>query len=164
MKKIFYSFAVLALFCCVWSCKEKTREQRVKEFQSELTEADSTQMLSLCDQCMELLKAGKIDQALDMIYYYDEEKHEVSELTTAFRSSFRHMFEMFPVYEYERSYYSFQLEGCNDVKYMVTFDAMEDPSEPNPYKTSFMFNPVKVDGQWYVTMKSATQDIDESRR
>lgn len=121
-------------------------------------------MLQLCDQCMELLKAGKIEEALDMIYYYDEEKHEVKELTKAFRGSFRHMFKMFPVYEYARSYYSFQLEGCNDVKYMVTFEEMEDPSEPNPYKTSFMFNPVKVDGQWYVTMKMATQDIDESRR
>lgn len=164
MKKLIYSFAVITLFCCVWSCKEKPREQQKQEFQAGLTEADSTQMLQLCDQCMELLKAGEIDQALDMIYYYDEENHDVEELPKAFRESFRHMFQMFPVCEYERSYYSFQLEGCNDVKYMVTFEEMEDPSEPNPYKTSFMFNPVKVDGQWYVTMKTATQDIDESRR
>ena len=164
MKSLKYLFLLCVVLLGVTSCKEKTREQAIQDFQSGLSAADSTAMLALCDGCMELLKAKDIDRALDMLSLYDEELHTVAHLPDHFRQSYRRMFTIFPVYNYRRQYYSFQLEGCNDVKYEVVFVEQENSDYNTPYKTSFMFNPVKVDGEWYLCMKTADQNIDESHR
>ena len=42
----------------------------------------------------------------------------------------------------------------------IIFADEEHPEVNGVPKTSFMFNPVKVDGQWYLTVKRADQNID----
>ena len=65
---------------------------------------------------------------------------------------------------YSRLYYSFQLEGCNDVKYEVTWATKEQAGTSEAPKTSFMFNPVKIDGTWKLCVKTPADEIDQEMR
>ena len=119
-------------------------------------------MLALCDQCMETLKAGQVDKALSMLHLYDDSTRTVLPLSEQKERELRRTFKLFPVVKYTRAYYTFTTEGLNDVKYNIEFFEKE-AGDPTPNSIGFMFNPVKVEGQWYLTVKEADQDIDRMR-
>lgn len=120
-------------------------------------------MLKLSNDCMELLKAKKIDNALSMLYEYNDSTKEVTPLSEKSRKRYERMFHIFPVLDYKMEYYSFQLEGVNDVKYRIIFGQEDQPDVNGEAATALMFNPVKVDGNWYLTVKTADQSFDELR-
>lgn len=159
MRKVIYIVLSAAFVLSFTSCKEKSRVQREQEFISELTKEDTTQMLKLSDGCMDLLKQNKIDEALSMLYEYDEESKALNPLSDETRKRLQKQFKFFPVLEYTRNYYSFMLEGVNDVKYVIKFAEEEHPEENGEAKTAFMLNPVRVDGTWYLTVKNGS-DFD----
>lgn len=165
MKKYYYILiAVAVVSLATVSCskkKQQTREERVEAFRAQLTQADTTEMLQLCDNAMELLKGKKIEEVVDGLYQYDDSTQEVTPLSKEAIKSYTRKFKMFPVLSYERKYYSFMLESCNDVKYEVTFATAEQAGTEEPAKTMFMFNPVKVDGEWKLCVKTAKDEIDE---
>lgn len=139
--------------------KEQTREDMIEEFRAELTLEDTTQMLTLCDNLMEQLKAKNYSEVLGSLYLYDDSTHEVSALSENIQKRYERKFKMFPVLDYKRQYYSFMLEGCNDVKYEVTFATAEQTGD-KPATTMFMFNPVKIDGEWKVCLKNPEDETD----
>ena len=152
----------VAMLMVVTACsnKNKSREERVEEFRSMLTANDTTQMLQICDNAMEQLKGKKIDQVLASLYEYNDSTEELKPLSDEYKKRLQKRFKLFPVQEYERQYYSFMLEGCNDVKYEVTFRTAEQTGG-SAAKTMFMFNPVKKDGEWKLCVKTATDEMDE---
>lgn len=162
MKKITYFALVVFIMSVVAACNQKSQSyvDKTKEFRDGLTEQDTAQMLKLADDCMELLKKKDVEGALSMLNEYDDSTGSVQPLSDQTRAKYQRLFKMFPVYKFERSSYSFMLEGLNDVKYDIIFADEEHPEVNGVPKTSFMFNPVKVDGQWYLTVKRADQNID----
>lgn len=162
----YFSYVIIATAIIgITSCKnKKSREEQIKEFRSELTAADTTAMLKLCDDAMEQLKAHDIDNVLNSLYEYSDSTQEVKPLTAETAKRYRKLYTMFPVLDYVRKYYSFQLEGCNDVKYEVTFATAEQAGTKEPAKTGYMFNPVKVDGSWKLCVKTANEEFDLSKR
>lgn len=166
MKKIFVF--VLAFIGCTtfFSCGNKKQQQskdnQIEEFRSQLTSEDTTSMLKLCDDAMERLKNKDIDGVISTLYEYNDSTQEVKPLSKELEKAYRRRFQLFPVLEYERHYYSFQLEGCNDVKYMVTFGTPESAGTQEAPRTAFMFNPVKIDGQWKLCVKTVGQEFDKS--
>ena len=54
-------------------------------------------------------------------------------------------------------------KGQNDVKYDIRFFEKTDPADTTPNTIGFMFNPVKVDGRWYLCIKEADQDFNRAR-
>lgn len=159
MKKFFNLFLCVSIALVFTACNsKKSRFEQVQEFQSTLNSEDTTQMLKISNDCMELLKAKKVGEALSMLYTYNEEEKSVQPISEAARKKYEHQFKIFPVLEYDLQYYSFQLEGVNDVKYSIKF-AESDPEVGGDFKTAFMLNPVKVDGNWYLTVKSG-EDFD----
>ena len=161
MKKFNYLLIAVAVLCLTTACsnQKKSREDRVEEFRSMLTANDTTQMLQLCDNAMEQLKGKKIDEVLATLYEYNDSTEELKPLTDEYKKRLQKRFKMYPVQEYNRQYFSFMLEGCNDVKYEVTFRTAEQTGGA-PAKTMFMFNPVKIDGDWKLCVKTATDEID----
>lgn len=163
-----FKFIQFSLFIaiCLGACKNKPkdREQQIAEFRSELTAEDTTTMLKICDDAMELLKQKKIDNVMSMLYEYTDSTKEVKPLQERTIAKYKRMFQMFPVLEYKRKYYSFMLEGCNDVKYEIVFATAEQSGTDTPAKTQFMFNPVKIDGDWKLCVKTADEEIDNSLR
>lgn len=160
MKKILY-FAVAVAVLCVASCKQKpkTTEEAREEFRASLTENDTLEMQKLGEDCMELLKKKDIEAAMVMLYEYDDSTQSVQPLSDATRKRYEHLFKIFPVLDYKLAEYTFMLEGLNNLKYEIIFAEEEHPEENGVPKTSFMFNPVKIDGQWYLTVKRADQEI-----
>ena len=166
MKKFNYLIIAVGILIlgttCSCSNKKKSREERVEEFRSMLTANDTTQMLKLCDNAMELLKGKKIDEVVASLYEYNDSTEELKPLSAEMKKRRERRFKMFPVLDYKREYYSFMLEGCNDVKYEVTFATAEKAGTQEAPKTMYMFNPVKVDDEWKLCVKTATDDHDES--
>ena len=164
MKKINYILLLIGAFCLltVNSCKKKqlTRDEQIAEFRAQLTQADTTEMLKVCDTAMELLKGKKIDEVIETLYEYNDSTKEISPVSKEMKKRLQHKFKIFPVLEYERKYYSFMLEGCNDVKYEITFATAEQIGSVEPAKTAFMFNPVRVDGEWKLCVKTSTDEVD----
>lgn len=158
---LFLSFALMLASC---KGKPKSREEQIAEFRSELTAEDTTEMLKLCDSAMEDLKAGKYDKVLASLHEYTDSTQEVKPLSQQAKRRYMMLFRMFPVRDYVRKYYSFQLQGCNDVKYEVTFATAEQAGTDEPAKTGYMFNPVKINGQWLLCVKTADEQIDHSMR
>lgn len=163
MKKLNYLLIAVALLCMGTACsnKKKPREERIEEFRSMLTANDTTQMLQICDNAMELLKGKKVAEVIASLYEYNDSTEELKPLSDMMKKRLERRFKMFPVLDYERKYYSFMLEGCNDVKYEVTFATAEQASTNKAPTTMYMFNPVKVDGQWMLCVKTATDEHDE---
>lgn len=120
-------------------------------------------MLALADNAMEKLKARKIDDVLNSLYEYTDSTAEVKPITAETKKCYERMFKLFPVLEYEREYFSFLLEGCNDVKYSVTFATAEMTGD-KPATTAYMFNPVRIDGEWRLCVKTPSDQIDYEHR
>ena len=52
------------------------------------------------------------------------------------------------------------LEGCNDVRYEVTFAKAADAGTDKDPVIAYMFNPVKINGEWKLCVKTLTDEID----
>lgn len=154
-------FILLAAFAVLVSCGpkysgshgEKTQKDAEKEFVSSLSDSDEQAVLALADECMGKLQAGQVDEAVDMIYVlYNDVLYRKSDTYTAQLVS---RFKMFPVRSFERVYYAFSTEGNNDISY--TYIISPATSTESAQTMKVMFNPVFIDGQWYLTLKDAGQ-------
>lgn len=165
MNKLFYLCVAVAIIFMAAACTDKknikSRQDRVEEFRSELTDVDTTVMLRLCDTAMELLKDKQIDQVLSSLYEYNDSTGELKPLSEEVSKRYAKRFKMFPVHDYKLIYYSFMLEGCNDVKYEVTFASPEVVGTNASAKTMYMFNPVKINGEWKLCVKTPQDEYDE---
>lgn len=163
MKKL---FILLVAFAVLASCGpksnysgsngEKTQKDAEAEFVTSLTNDSQEAVLALADECMGMLQSGQVEEALDMIYVlYDDVVYKKSD---SFTSDLAMRFRMFPVRSFERLYYSFSTEGNNDISYSYVFEPAKDGKPAQTMK--LMFNPVYVDGEWYLTFK----DVGQSSR
>lgn len=160
MKRIIYlTLAFFLMLAFVTACIKKPKQSPVsaaEQFQAGLSNNDTLAMLELSDSCMNLLMKRDITAALSMLYEYDDSTHSVMPLSDAKMSAYRQQFQMFPVNIYDLVGFSFYSDGVNDVRYEVTFGYDE---QNNRMKTAFMFNPVKINDTWFLTVKKAEQDI-----
>lgn len=169
MKRIVkYSiFFFCATFTSV-SCKQQpksdevTRSEKIAEFRAQLESDDTTAVLSLCDHAMDLLMDKQYDAVLASLYEYTDSTKEVKPLSPKTAQQYLRKFKMYPVLRYERKYFSFQLEGCNDVKYDVIFASGQDAGTSTPAVIGYMFNPVKVDGEWRLCVKTQFDAYDDT--
>ena len=129
----------------------KTQKEAEDEFVATLTAADSSAVLTLCTQCMDLLKAKETDKALDMLYSIDD-AGIAKPLTIQQREALTKRFQRFPVIRYRLDYLSFSTQGNNDVKYKIEFTP----------RMGFMFNPIKANGEWVLAIKDGRQPSREA--
>lgn len=164
MKKVFTSGLLLTigLFAiCSCSKSEKANNKasdtiEEEAFRNTLSSTDSLNVLNLSDSLMTLFKQKDLDGATNLIYEFDEEGalHKVS---VDRKKKLLRQFTMFPVYDYKISDLKFNTAEQNIVAFQIVFE------EPQPgtiaSTTSFALSPVKVDGNWYLTIReSATAD------
>lgn len=168
MKRIIFIISVLIL---ISSCSngpkysgmhgEKTQKDAQAEFTASLTPVDSTTVLDLADKCLSLLKDGNLAEAVDMIYVLHN--NVVYQKSASYTAELINRFTNLPVVSYKLNYFSFSTEGNNDISYYYSFDS----SDPGSSSLKLMFNPVYVDGKWYLTFKSGSQsslDLPVERR
>jgi hypothetical protein len=159
MKKV---LVLLAAFAVLVSCSrpkysgsrgEKTQKDAEAEFVASLSKSDEEALLALADDCMSKFQAGRVDEALDMIYVLYN--NVVYKKSASYTAELLQRFKMFPVLSFERLYHSFSTEGNNDISYSYVFAPASSGQSAQTMK--LMFNPVYVDGQWYLTFKDGSQ-------
>ena len=163
MKRNFLLLITVLGFLLSTSCSNKkaqTRDDQIEEFRSILSSTDTTQMLQLCDNAMELLKDNNIEQVVASLFEYNDSTHEARPISDATAKHYTRMFRMFPVLSFTRRYFSFMLEGCNDVLYDVVFARAEQAGTENDPTTTYMFNPVRINGEWKLCVKTLNDEID----
>lgn len=171
MKRItYYSFILFAAAIVVISCKNQSKSagenrlEQVERFRAQLVHDDTITVLRLCDNAMDMLMNKQYDEVISTLYEYTDSTQEVKPITPETAAKYLRKFKMFPVLRYERKYYSFQLEGCNDVKYNVIFASGEAAGTSSPAIIGYMFNPVKVDGEWRLCVKTPTDFYDMTKQ
>ena len=108
---------------------------------------------------MDTLKAGNIDEALKMLFVLRDGK--AIPLPAEKEQQLRKNFKYFPVVDYKLDYYSFSSTDNNDVKFQIEFFKHTSPDDHTPNTIGFMFNPVKIDGVWYLAVKEATKETTD---
>lgn len=170
MKRTYFisAFALLVTVLMISSCSNKkdnvSREQQIEDFRNQLTSEDTLAMLSICDDAMEQLKQKNYEQVLSNLFEYNDSTKEIKPLSENTAKRYERQFKMFPVLSYIRQYYSFMLEGCNDVKYEVTFADSEHTGTGKPATTMYMFNPVRMNGEWKLCVKTASDEFDTEKQ
>lgn len=128
---------------------EKTQKDAEAEFVSSIKSVDSLTVLAQGEKCMQLLKENKLDDALSMLNILHE--NTVMPLPEAYADHLRQRFSIMPVYDFTFDYFAFSTEGNNDLAYKIEFAPKNADGIAPTMK--FTFNPVKVDGKWYLTLK-----------
>ena len=154
MKKI---LVVLCTLCLLAACHNNGRKQQTfntfesaqAAFQATITPEDSSAVITATEEVMSLLKAGEIDAALSHIYVVADNVLYRPDNESLLR--LKSKFTMFPVLSYEMTDIAFQTSAINDVTYQYVFAESSDDSTPATFKLGF--NPVKIEGQWYLTFK-----------
>lgn len=149
-------FAALLMASCVGKKAEQPQspEADKEAFRSTLTAADTTAVMQLSEKCMQNLKSGEMDEALDMLYTLQDSLTAVP-LSEEQKNQLRNKFRLFPVKDYRLERFTFATENSNDVKYAIVFDE-QDPAG----KIGLMFNPVKLKGTWFLTLKESGQELN----
>lgn len=155
MKRILYILLGLALLCSCGSRSKapamRTQKDAEEEFTSSLTVNDTTTVLNLTETFMSLVKADKVEEAVDMItvlsqgVVYKPSDDYYAELVGRFRGM--------KVDSYKLDKYYFTTEGNNDVCYVTQCMAYGD----TPMTIKITFNPICVDGEWFLALKDGNQ-------
>ncbi len=167
MNKVIKSILLVSVVGCLASCgggkeKEAARPKSLgdakAEFAATLTAADTSAVKTQATRCMELLKADSVEQAIDMLYTVDGTK--LRKLSDEEKANMKKRFTRFPVVDYAFEYLAFATQGNNDMKY-TTYSRLRAADERPSKGVSLMFNPVRIDGQWYLAIKTAGQGSKE---
>lgn len=161
MKKYFIFFILLSFVasCNLSGKKVVTYKDAENVFLKSLTEKDTATVLSMTDSFMNFLLQGQIDSAIQLVQVVYGDTLYMPSL--GYKLELCSRFYTFPVVKYELVRYSFSTEGNNDVCYKYWFDEQQN------HTMKVVFNPVKIDSQWYITMKDGTQsskDLNEQNQ
>lgn len=150
MKNLFLYIALIffAISCHNSAKKVVTYADAENVFLKGLTEKDTSSVLSMTDSFMENLAHGQIDSSLQMVNVLFSDTLYMPSLN--YRLELIRRFSLFPVLKYELVRYSFSTEGNNDVCYKYWFNEQQSSMK-------IVFNPVKVDDRWYLTLKDGSQ-------
>lgn len=152
MRLLHYSCLAFVLAVCLAGCsgKDKKTEIRTKGPNMTLEQRDTTEVYQLTKSFLELLKAKEIDKAVSMLYFLDADREVVS-LPDSLVERQKSVFRMFPVLNYKIESIIFNTETDSQVKYTVEF-FKKQPGDTRPNTTSFFIKPMRVNGQWFLTM------------
>lgn len=120
-------------------------------YSSEMTRSteDSTAVVQLATQYLDLLTKGDVESALGMVYELDGDNLTV--LSDKRRSDLINMYRSFPVLKYKINDYSLFSETNTEVRFTYEFmDKQEGSNVPNTMKGSLC--PIRHGNHWYLTV------------
>ncbi len=139
IKYLFLTLFVCLLFAaCNNSPKVKTYADAERAFIASLTPEDSLAVVDLAREFFEHVKNNRTDEALDMINVVDNSV--LYRIDMESRDFLRPRFLRMPEEGWQIVRYSFSTPGINDL--VCNYGGMK-----------LVFNPVKVEGRWYLTLK-----------
>ena len=153
MKKTLYYviplFTLIAFAGCIGK-KEPEKKPRFSEQMSRTAE-DSTAILNLTTKYLDLLKGEQFDEALQMLYAYNDEDGTVQPIDEERRNSLRSSYENFPVLDYEIDTVLLYSETDTEVRFKYQFFERPEGS-PIPNVMHGNVCPHRIEGKWYLTV------------
>ncbi|MCR4602010.1 MAG: hypothetical protein K5683_00575 [Prevotella sp.] len=147
-KHLFFAVAVVALLLAACKGENKPKPQAPNEPQMEVTNFDSTTVRQLAADFLELVKQERLDEAMNQLYVYENEK--IMPLPDDQREECKFMLGMHHVYDYSVVGVNFFKETDSEVKYKLY---IQDPGKhSNPATINGMIKPIRIDGTWYITL------------
>lgn len=121
------------------------------------TSKDSTTIRNLTIQYLDLLKGGQYDEALKMLYAYNEEDCTVQPIDKGHCKMLMSSYESFPVLDFKIDTLLMYSETDTEVRYSYQF--FEKPADsPLPNTISGSVCPLRVNGEWYLTIPFAKNE------
>ena len=152
MKRDYFIGTFLVLLMLATSCKPEGFDRGSKQISDEnITFVDTTLVLNETNKCIEFLHNGNINEALAMLYSKKEDG-DITPISDTEKKELEKRFLMFPILKYKLESFSFNNKEGNSVKYITEFFEKGEDNVPNTI--SLVFNPVEVDGTWYLTLKN----------
>lgn len=160
MKKVF-NFVLLFVFgfSVMTSCSKK--QETIQEpsshdvFVSSLSSADTTEVLSLCEDFFTKLASGEKDAALSMLSLSND-SGQVLPMSDEKLQSLMSQFTLFPVLDQHLVDYKFGDAADNLMRFKVVFAKDEQGKEES---INFGLNPIRKDGKWYLTVRNASAKV-----
>ena len=141
--------------------KEKSVEEKVAEMikpRYDLTQADTTEVLSLTQHFLQLLKDNQVEDAIAMLYFYKNDSIQPLPRNMADRQRF--VFNTFRGVKYEIEKMAFLTPIDNEVVYLMTMFEKKE-GDPRPNEMRFVLKPIRYADKWYLTMAdSPTRTIN----
>lgn len=155
--KIFTAIAFIAAII-ICSCSSNKQENTASEhdvFASSLTTADTTRVISLCNAFLDYLKNNDKDSAFSLLYSLNE-NGDLVEPSNLDLAKLSNQFTLFPVRDYKIKSLQMGEELDNVCSYSIIFNIDEQGKEDT---INFGFCPVRIDGQWYLTIRNASAEL-----
>lgn len=160
-KSLFLVIIFAALAVC--SCNKKRTLQEVADDailkpEMELSQSDTTEVLSLVNRYIQLQKDGKAEDAFSMIYFLD--KDSIVPLPAEMKKRLYGYYSLidFKGKEAQIDHLIFVDETDSQVRYTVELFKQKPGEAQRPTKMSFFINPVRRDGKWYLTLPDDVTD------
>ncbi len=146
-----YFASVILTVALLTSCsgkKPKVSPSRQEVFLSELTAADTAEVLTRAQSVIDKIIAGDVNGALDGLGQVENDTlfQISSEKIVAASNQFKKM----NLRKAKLESYTFTDPDLNVVKFRVSFGHSED--ETKLLSTAFAINALKIDGNWYFTL------------
>lgn len=160
-----FRFLILILLAILplQSCKHKNGEKlppmpvNPREVQSMTrTAKDTADLINLTKQYLDLLKTGKIDQALSMLYIAKGDTGVIA-ISKKQRDSLKSTYKAFPVLTYNIDEMYLYSDSDTEVRYTTTF-FKKPAGDDRPNTMKFVLNPKKVMGHWILTISNMTTE------
>ena len=153
MKKFF----VLSIFACdffvILSCtgdmqKQSAEVETAEEPQFQMTAKDTSDVLMMTGEFLGYLKTERYDSAVAMLHAFDGDT--LTALSSERATTQKAIFKRFHGIRYQLTSLQFNSDFNNRVDYVITlFDNAPDEHHANTVRAAL--NPVRIDGQWYLT-------------
>ena len=149
--------AIAVPLAMVSSCTGEKKESPATEVtirgpQMTLDSQDTLIVDQLSTEFIEHLKNNEYEDAIAMLYYLDPDSSIVPmPRNLAIRQE--QIFRTFPVLDYHFESIRFRRETDCQVKFNITFS--RNP-EGQDYTTSLYLQPIRRDGQWYLTVRDSS--------
>lgn len=144
--------AVLVLtFALLASCsgkKPKAAPSRQEVFLSELTAADTTEVLTRAQSVIDKVISGDINGALDGLGQVENDT--LFQISSEKIAAAANQFDKMNLRQAKLESYTFTDPDHNVVKFRVSFGHSED--EAKLLSTAFAINALKIEGNWYFTL------------
>ncbi len=139
---------VLLAFSSCSGRKPKRELTREEIFLSELTAADTSEVLSRAQSIVDKIIAGDVSGALDGLGQVQNDT--LFQISSEKVASATAQFERMNLRQASLESYSFIDPDHNVVKFRVSFGHSEDESKL--LSTAFALNALKIEGNWYFTL------------
>jgi len=162
--------AVLGIMASLASCNQSQKtEQKAKssleqymeengrfDTSMQRTSSDSTAVITMTTQFLDMLSKDNLEGALDMLY--DANDDELLPISQERRQQLQKVFKTFPVLSYKIDGFDFYSDDDSQVRY--TYHFMEGTAENIPTTTTGVLNFYRRDGKWYLSVpKEKTESL-----